>query len=73
MLKKLAYFILKYRLALLITVGLITLFMGFFATKVEITYTFPKLLADTDSANIDYEFFKSKFGQDGTVLVLDFN
>lgn len=70
MLKKLAYFILKYRLSLLFTMIAITCVMGFFGTKVEIAYNNPRLLPNTDSASIDYDFFKSKFGQDGTILVV---
>ncbi|HWY10966.1 MAG TPA: MMPL family transporter, partial [Bacteroidia bacterium] len=48
----------------------ITVVMGFFATKVEIAYNNPRLLPSTDSASIDYDFFKSKFGQDGTILIV---
>ncbi|MGZ3920424.1 MAG: efflux RND transporter permease subunit, partial [Bacteroidia bacterium] len=70
MIKKLAYFILRYRLLLIITIGLLTVFMGYFASKIEITYNFARLLPDTDSTSIDYDFFKKKFGQDGTVLVI---
>ena len=70
MLKKLAYFILKYRLSLLFTVIAISVVMGFFGLKVEIAYNNPRLLPSTDSASIDYDFFKSKFGQDGTILVV---
>ena len=70
MLKKLAYFILKYRLSLLFTVIAITVVMAFFASKVEIAYNNPRLLPSTDTASIDYDFFKAKFGQDGTILVV---
>ncbi|MCE3260177.1 MAG: Patched family protein, partial [Bacteroidetes bacterium] len=70
MLKRLAYFILKFRLPLIILIGLITVFMGYHASKIEITYHFAKLLPDNDQTSIDYEFFKKKFGQDGTVLVI---
>jgi len=70
MIKRLSVFILKYRLYLLFTVIAITGVMGFFATKIEITYHFAKLLPDDDSASIDYDFFKAKFGQDGNVLVV---
>ncbi|MBA3664286.1 MAG: MMPL family transporter [Bacteroidetes bacterium] len=70
MIKRLAYFILKYRLILIIAVGLLTAFMAFFASKIEITYTFARLLPDTDSTSLDYDFFKKKFGQDGTILVI---
>lgn len=70
MLKKLAYFILKYRLTLLFLLLGITAVMGFFATKVQITFNNPRLLPSTDTASIDYDFFKEKFGQDGTILVI---
>lgn len=70
MVKRLAFYILKHRLSLIIAVGIITAVMGFFASKIEITYNFARLLPDTDSTSIDYDFFKQKFGQDGTVLVI---
>ena len=70
MLKRIAHFILKFRLALIITVIAITAFMAFFASKIEITYSFARLLPDNDSTSIDYDFFKKKFGQDGTILVI---
>lgn len=70
MAKQFAKFILKYRLPILIVITGLTLFMGFFASKVEITYNFARLLPDSDSASIDYDYFKSKFGQDGNVLVI---
>lgn len=68
--KRLAKFILNYRLPILILILGLTLFMGFFACKVEIAYNFAKLLPDSDSASVDYDYFKSKFGQDGNVLVI---
>lgn len=55
---------------MLAVIAIITVFMFYHATRVEITYQFAKLLPDSDSASIDYDFFKSKFGQDGTILVL---
>ncbi|MBK9283532.1 MAG: MMPL family transporter [Sphingobacteriaceae bacterium] len=70
MLKRIAYFILKQRLPLIITIGLITIFMGYFATKIEQDYHFAKLLPDDDTTSIEYEFFKKKFGLDGTILVV---
>lgn len=70
MLKKLADFILRYRLAIILSVAFTTAVMGFFASKVEITYHFAKLLPDNDSTSIDYDNFKKHFGQDGTILVV---
>lgn len=65
-----AKLILKYRLPILISIVVMTIIMAFFARKVEITYSFARLLPDTDSASVDYDFFKSKFGQDGNILVI---
>lgn len=70
MLKKLAYFILKYRIALFVTILALNVVLGFFASKIEITFNNPRLLPDSDTASINYDFFKSKFGQDGTILVV---
>lgn len=68
--KVFAKLILKYRLPIVIGIFILTVIMTFFAQKVEITYNFAKLLPDDDSASVDYDFFKSKFGQDGNVLVI---
>jgi predicted RND superfamily exporter protein len=68
--KFLARSILRYRIFFLLFVAAVTAFMGFKAKDVEITYFFAKLLPDSDTASIDYEYFKNKFGQDGTVLVI---
>jgi predicted RND superfamily exporter protein len=70
MLARIASFILKFRLTLLIIVGAFVIWMGILASKVEMTYSFPKLLPDTDSSMIDLDLFRSKFGEDGTILVL---
>jgi uncharacterized protein len=66
----LARFVLKYRIPLLTVILAITAVMGFFATRIEIEHNFTKLLPANDSTNLDYEFFKKKFGQDGNVLVI---
>lgn len=68
--KILGRIILRYRIFFLLFVAAVTAFMGFKAKDVEITYFFAKLLPDSDTASIDYEYFKSKFGQDGSVLVI---
>ncbi|MDX2174319.1 MAG: MMPL family transporter [Bacteroidota bacterium] len=73
MLKRIAFFILKFRIALISLIIAITVFMAFFASKVEITYNFARLLPDNDSTSINYDFFKKKFGQDGTILVIGIN
>ena len=37
---KIADFVIKYRLGLIILIGLITVFMGYYASKVEMSYDF---------------------------------
>lgn len=66
--KYLVRIILRYRLANLIIIGLITAFMGYQATQIQLSYEMVKMLPVTDSASIDYENFKQKFGQDGSVF-----
>ncbi len=61
---------LKFRIPILLALLGLTTFMAYRAKDVEITYNFAKLLPDDDSASIDYEFFKSKFGLDGNILVI---
>lgn len=66
----LAKFILRFRLQIIIVVTLLTAFMGWHARNCEITYSYAKLLPENDPESLSYDFFKSKFGQDGNVLVL---
>lgn len=44
--------------------------LSWFATKLEISFFMARLLPDSDPAVADYQLFKQKFGQDGTVLVI---
>jgi predicted RND superfamily exporter protein len=68
--KSFARLILRNRITFLVILGVITLFLGYFSQKAEISYEFPKLLPVTDSTDIEFEQFKKQFGQDGTVLVI---
>jgi predicted RND superfamily exporter protein len=68
--KSLARLILRNRIPFLIVLGLITLFLGYYSRKAEITYEFPKLLPSNDSTVIGFDHFKQQFGQDGTVMVI---
>lgn len=63
-------FILRNRLGILIGIGLITIFMGIMATRVELSYEMASMLPKTDSTTIKYERFKQTFGQDGSVLFI---
>jgi uncharacterized protein len=66
----LAKIILRNRFILLAAIILLTVFMGYKASKVSIAYSWTQVLPSDDSANIEYENFKKQFGQDGTVMVV---
>jgi len=63
-------FILSNRISILIAFFLITVFMTWKASSVKLSYTGSKILPLTDSAFIDYNNFKSQFGEDGNLMVL---
>jgi hydrophobe/amphiphile efflux-3 (HAE3) family protein len=58
------------RLRLLIGLGLLSIFFGFYATKVQMTYDFAKVVPQDDPDYIDYVKFKETFGEDGNILVI---
>ena len=66
---KIAGILLRNRMAFIIGVLLITVFMGFQIPKVEMSYEYSNLLPATDSAYLDYLDFHEKFGQEGNVMV----
>ncbi len=62
--------ILRNRLAFLIAIGLITIFMGYRTQFVEMSYELAQMLPKTDSTYIDYQNFRGKFGKDGNLIVV---
>ncbi len=65
-----AKFILGNRISIISVFVAITLFMGYYAQKADITYTNPSLLPENDTTAIEYVKFKKTFGQDGSVMVI---
>jgi predicted RND superfamily exporter protein len=65
-----ARFILRNRISIIISLGLITLLMAYYAKDAEISYEAPKMLPDHDTTAIEYKEFKKRFGQDGAVMVI---
>src|SRR6185436_11711531 len=63
-------FILRNRIPLLIFMGVVTVFFGYEATKIQLSYDFAKVLPETDKYFREYEKFKQQFGEDGSVLVI---
>ena len=63
-------FIIRNRFWLLIAIGLLTIFSGYEATKVQLTYDFAKVIPNEDPDFTEYIKFKKMFGEDGNVLVI---
>jgi predicted RND superfamily exporter protein len=70
--KKLADIILKHRVLVLVIIAVSSIFMGYQASKVRITFNGGKVLPVTDSAYIRYIEFKKVFGQDASTMVIGF-
>ena len=68
--EKTAGFILRNRIALLVVVVLVTVFMAFQARTVTMSYKFGGILPKDDSTQIEYDRFTQRFSEDGNILVL---
>ena len=61
-------FILRNRLFILITIGILTIFMGYLGSNIKMSYEMARMLPSSDPINIEYENFKKQFGLDGNVI-----
>src|ERR1043165_7741492 len=68
--QRLGQFILKYRLPLLIILAGITAFMGYHASKVQLSYDFSRAIPVNNPKYKAYQEFRKKFGEDGNLLVI---
>ena len=66
---KFSRIILKNRLFFLISLGVITLFMGYRTQFVEMSYELAQMLPESDTTYIEYQNFKATFGKDGNLIV----
>ncbi len=62
--------ILRYRVLLVITLTVATVFMGYFAREVTLSYEHAPLLPEKDSALIEFRKYSEIFGQDGNIVVI---
>lgn len=62
--------ILRNRVLNLIIIGIITLFLGYYATGVGISHHLTRMLPEHDSSYVAYEDFRRVFGADGTSVFL---
>ena len=60
--------ILRNRLFILITIGILTIFMGYLGSNIKMSYEMARMLPSSDPINIEYENFKKQFGLDGNVI-----
>ncbi|MBN8702606.1 MAG: MMPL family transporter [Bacteroidetes bacterium] len=66
----LARIILRNRFYFLLGLGVITIFMGYMATKIELSYSYARALPVNDESYLNYEEFKKLYGEDGNVVVI---
>ncbi|CAN5832021.1 MMPL family transporter [soil metagenome] len=71
--KSLAKFVLKNRFTLLVLLAITTGIMGYFASKVKLSYEFSKAIPTDNPRYQEYLAFKKTFGDDGNLLVVGIN
>jgi uncharacterized protein len=67
---KIARFIIQYRLWLMLLIGAVTVFMGYYASKVQMSYEFNRTVPADDPDMVVLRKFKEQFGEDGNVIVV---
>jgi hypothetical protein len=67
---KVADLIIKYRLWFIILIGLITIYMGYHAMRVQMSYDPGQTVPLDDPEMIDLTKFKAQFGEDGNVIAV---
>jgi predicted RND superfamily exporter protein len=63
-------FILRNKILLLTILAAITIFFGYHARKVEMSYDYALLLPKKDAAFKEYENFKQVFGEEGNLIIV---
>ena len=67
---RIAAFIIKFRVVLLIVLLLSTAVMGYYASKVELSYEFTNAIPTDNPKYKDYQAFRKQFGEDGNMMVI---
>ena len=70
--QKTGEFVLRYRLALLILLFALTGIMGYYASRVKMSYEFAKAIPVDHPKYKSYLSFKETFGEDGNILAIGF-
>lgn len=69
---RLAHIILKNRFFLIIVLAIFTIFMGYQATKVKMSFKFAELVPKSEDLYESFKHFKETFGQDANILAIGF-
>lgn len=67
---KIALFIIRFRILLIALIGAITVFMGVYAARVEMSYDFARTVPLDDPDMVFFNRFKQQFGEDGNMMAL---
>jgi uncharacterized protein len=68
--QRLGNFVIKNRLVLLIILFVLTGVMGYYASKVKLSYEFSAAIPSDNPKYLAYKSFRQRFGDDGNTLVL---
>ena len=68
--ESIARFVLKNKLVLLIALALATAFMGWHASKVQLSYDFTRAIPTDNARWVSYQNFRRQFGEDGNMVVI---
>ncbi len=68
--QRLGKFVIQNRLILLIALVLATWLMGYYASKVKLSYDFSKAIPTDNPKYLEYQAFKKTFGDEGNLLVI---
>lgn len=63
-----ARIILRNRITFMIVIGVLTIFMGYQASKVQMSYQQKSVLPSSDSTLVNYKHFSEEFGKEGNVI-----
>ena len=64
--------IVKYKIASLVILGILTIVMAYFAAQIKLSYEFTKAIPEDNPKFVVYKNFVKKFGVDGTTMVIGF-
>lgn len=67
---RLSQWIINYRLVLTLIIAAITVVMGYYASKVEMSYDFARTVPPEDPDMVYLNKFKEQFGEDGNIIAV---